>query len=656
MKTVKFKKFDFIYFLVIAFISSLLPFLTSYSKLIGEPFDTRFQIVIHEHWFWFLKGERPIRDVYIFYPFDTTLGFSDIFLANGFFYSLFRFLNFSILNAWTLTNITIIFIGNIGFALLLMHILKHKFLIILGLFTLSNSYAFIAFLDIWPNTVGYVLVSWTLFLLYKIYNSREIDFIRWLNALLIFLPLLSLSFWYPGFFSIFGTILFVFFIFIGQKLVLMNWLRALKKKANVIKLAFGAPIWLTLWGLFLFITIPTKGNLRRTPDEIYKGSLDLADFFSSDLVGPTVFNDVLKNFVNVEWAFASQIWAVGFPLLTILMFLLVSFQSRRTILKLNSLFSFTFFTIILSLLLTIQIKEFGLYIFLWQNFEILGIIRTPVRINILINFLILLFIFKFIDKKISISNIRNTAVYIVLILLISLDQIRILAGSWDKESFIDKDLFSQKDEIQNNCSYFALVNEGAGHWSDTIEGMLLSSLINVPTINGYSGTFPSDAIKRNWDQPSANKYAVEYIKRNKLDQTGCIINNQSHYVFLTFSPILITDLVGASEWEFNKKKEWLWFVEDNSSFTVANPFENHTIPTSKVLFRKASCLDEVTLEITRENTKSVLYLDNRNPELVFKLDEIPESGTIEIEINSSKSGCFIGEDPRPLIYSLEITK
>jgi hypothetical protein len=169
MKTVKFKKFDFIYFLVIAFISSLLPFLTSYSKLIGEPFDTRFQIVIHEHWFWFLKGERPIRDVYIFYPFDTTLGFSDIFLANGFFYSLFRFLNFSILNAWTLTNITIIFIGNIGFALLLMHILKHKFLIILGLFTLSNSYAFIAFLDIWPNTVGYVLVSWTLFLLYKIY-------------------------------------------------------------------------------------------------------------------------------------------------------------------------------------------------------------------------------------------------------------------------------------------------------------------------------------------------------------------------------------------------------------------------------------------------------------------------------------------------------
>jgi hypothetical protein len=302
--------------------------MASYSKLIGEPFDTRFQIVVHEHWFWWIKGERSLRDVNIFFPFDTTLGFSDIFLVNGFIYSILRFFNLSILNAWTLSNIVIIFIGNIGFFLFLTQILKNRLLIILGLITFSNSYAFIAFLDIWPNTVGYVLVSWILFFLYKIYNSHERNFVFWLNALLVSLPLLSLSFWYPGFFSILGTILFLLFILLGQKSVLVTWLKALAKKDNLVKLGFFAPIWLALWGIFLFITLPTRGNLRRAPEEIYKGSLEIADFFSIDLVGPTLLQDILKNFIDVEWSSANQFLAVGFPILTFLAFLLISLMSR----------------------------------------------------------------------------------------------------------------------------------------------------------------------------------------------------------------------------------------------------------------------------------------------------------------------------------------
>jgi hypothetical protein len=656
MKTVKCKRFDFIFILVIAFISSLFPFMASYSKLIGEPFDTRFQIVVHEHWFWWIKGERSLRDVNIFFPFDTTLGFSDIFLVNGFIYSILRFFNLSILNAWTLSNIVIIFIGNIGFFLFLTQILKNRLLIILGLITFSNSYAFIAFLDIWPNTVGYVLVSWILFFLYKIYNSHERNFVFWLNALLVSLPLLSLSFWYPGFFSILGTILFLLFILLGQKSVLVTWLKALAKKDNLVKLGFFAPIWLALWGIFLFITLPTRGNLRRAPEEIYKGSLEIADFFSIDLVGPTLLQDILKNFIDVEWSSANQFWAVGYPLLTILAFLWISLKSRVRIFKFNNLYSFTYFTVLFSVLLTMRMDEFGLYILLWQNFDLLGIIRTPVRINILINFLILILIFKYIDEKIIISNNKQKFLYVMLISIISLDQLRIPTGTWTKDNFINKDLYAQASEIKNNCAFFVLVNEGAGHWSDTIESMVLSSLINVPTINGYSGTFPEDSIKLDWDQPSANKFAVDYINRNNLDQTGCIVSNSNYSRLAVLNPRLIVDLIGSSTWESTKNTYWLWFTDNQVSLRIFNPFDNHIIPASELRFRKSPCLDEVILNITQESNSTELYLNKKDPESLFTLDEIAPNSSIYLEIDSTEIGCFVGEDPRPLIYALEITK
>jgi hypothetical protein len=652
----KFRVMGFISITFSIFISSLLPFFRSYPKLIGEPFDTRFQIVVHEHWYWFLKGERPIRDVYIFYPFDTTLGFSDIFLMNGVVYSLLRYINFSILDAWTLTNFIIIFIGNIGFSLLLINLLKSNFLIIAGIFTFTNSYAFIAFLDIWPNTVGYALVSWTLLILYKIYNSSKNNLLFWFNSLLVFLPILSLTFWYPGFFSILGTFLFFLLILLRKKYALINWFKILTLRKSLTKLLLAAPIWLSLWILFVFITLPTRGNLRRSPDEIYKGSLEFNDFFSINLVGPTFVQDFLQIFIDTEWSSANEFWAVGYPLLTLVAFLWVTIQSRNKIRKLNNLFSFTFVTILFSILLTTRVGEFGIYILLWQNFEFLGIIRTPVRVNIIINFLILLLIFKHIDQKIRVSDKKTKILSAFVIVIIILDQFRILKGSWDKQEFINRDLSMQQSEIQNNCKYFVLVNEGAGHWSDTIEGMVLSSLINVPTINGYSGTFPADAIKLDWDQPSANKFAIEYINRNQLNQKGCILSNSNYSPLSEISPIFITDPIGSSVWESSKKGYWLWFTENQSSFKINNPFDNYSIPASELLFKKAPCLDEVTLEVKQKNGSVQLQLTKQNPEKLLNFEQISPNESIYVEIESNQSGCLVGEDPRPLIYALEITK
>ncbi len=69
--------------------------------MIGEPFDTRFQIVVHEHWYWFLKLERPLRDVFIFIPLIKPQAIL-IFFCKCAIYSVLRVLCSLILDAWTI--------------------------------------------------------------------------------------------------------------------------------------------------------------------------------------------------------------------------------------------------------------------------------------------------------------------------------------------------------------------------------------------------------------------------------------------------------------------------------------------------------------------------------------------------------------------------
>ena len=654
MNKMKSSVIDRILFGLTIILSSLLPFITSAPKMIGEPFDTRFQIVVHEHWYWFLKLERPLRDVFIFYPFDKTLGYSDIFFVNGLIYSGLRILSFPILDAWTITNFIIIFLGNVGFAFLFISLLKNKYLIILALITITNSYAFLVFFSIWPNTAGYALVSWVFFFLLKIWNSKPESFTLWLNLLLIYLPLLTLSFWYPGFFSIMGTILFFLLgIFSGNKSLRIRF-GLLKNLFHLKKMLLFMPVWLSLWILFLFIVLPTRGNLRRDPNEIYKGSLSNLDFFSIDLLGPTYFKDATSLLFGTEWMSAGHAWSVGFPFLTFMVFLVIALISRRRLLKFNSLHSMTFFTIVFSIVLTISFNNFGLYIYLWQNFELLGVIRTPVRINILINFLMLFFIFSFFDKKIYSAEPIKKILITILIVFVSIDQFRVIEGSWYRADFLNKDLRKQLPASSSDCQYLGLVNEGAGHWSDTIEAMVLSSFTNIPTINGYSGTFPSDAIERNWDDPSDYESVLDYINRNNLSSMGCIFSNQTVNKLSKFSTLNIHSQEGESLWESGNNKKWVWITDQNTSLQLRNYLTNHPVKDVEINIRMAPCMTRNTVTVENNGTTIAIDLDKNNPSFKLKLPELSPRDSLTASFKSAQPGCQVDGDPRNLVYALEL--
>ena len=129
-------------------------------QLIGDPFDSRLMIVIHEHWWRWLNGLTEFRDLGFFYPFDKALGFSDTFLVPGLLYSILRFFSFGLAESWIITTFTVLVIGNLGWAVVAKRFINTKIIRILFVATIVSSFSFIAYFAINPNIVGYSLLSW----------------------------------------------------------------------------------------------------------------------------------------------------------------------------------------------------------------------------------------------------------------------------------------------------------------------------------------------------------------------------------------------------------------------------------------------------------------------------------------------------------------
>ena len=85
--------------MLVLFSTSILATLFAYrpvfqGRLLGDPFDARLQVILHEHWWRWFNGLTEFRNTEFFFPYKTALGYSDVFFTQGIIYSLFRFFNF----------------------------------------------------------------------------------------------------------------------------------------------------------------------------------------------------------------------------------------------------------------------------------------------------------------------------------------------------------------------------------------------------------------------------------------------------------------------------------------------------------------------------------------------------------------------------------
>lgn len=635
------------------FVASLIPFLKNQNgKYFGEPFDTRFQIVIHEHWYWFLKADRPLRDTFLFYPFEDTLGFSDIFLLNGVTYSIFRFVNFEILQAWHYTNFVIIFLGALGFTLLAKNLFKSLPLLLLFIILIINNSAFTSLLYIWPNSVGYLLLSWIYLALYKIYKNYTLqETVIWINFLFFALPILVLSFWYPGFFALLTTVFFLIFINLFNPS--MNLKKLIKSYISHVRPLDLLILFVSscLWILFIFITYPTIGNLRRSKEEVIKGSLNFQEFFFTTLLGASPFSKIYES-LSLDTGLGTRLdWQIGFSPLLVLIFTFViiytikdySKYQSNVILKISLI-------LVLTLVFITAYNDSSLYIYLSHKFDILGIIRTPLRLNVLITLVALLIIFKFFDNYFLSSNLSRKLFIFTIAIILFIDMFRIIPNRWSSDLFLDKNLENQSNPIKQNCRYFSVTNVGSGHWSDTMFAMVLSANINVPTINGYSGTSPKDVIEREWIEPSSIRAIEEYVNRNNLELDGCIV---SYNYFRKLSNIVPEDLVitsGPDYWESLNDKYWVWLTSSKITFDFNSLlFKKNSITFN---FKKPECnskIRSIDLRHNKVNHSIAVEKDSDIPSIQLKNVKYGD----KIQIFVSADGCKIKNDARTLIVAIE---
>jgi hypothetical protein len=161
-------------------------------------------VPVLEQWWRFFQGKENLTSTLFFFPSKETVGLTDSFLVQGVIHSFFRLLGFSIINSWSITNIFLLFLGVIGISRAGSHFLKND-TALLGFVLLSSvSYPFVTQLG-HIQTLGYLLVFWFVDWYYLIKKGNANQRKRSINLLLISIPLLALSTWYP-----FALLLLVF--------------------------------------------------------------------------------------------------------------------------------------------------------------------------------------------------------------------------------------------------------------------------------------------------------------------------------------------------------------------------------------------------------------------------------------------------------------
>jgi hypothetical protein len=242
-------------------------------KLLGDPFDSRLQIVLHEHWWRWFNGLVGFRDTEFFYPFDKALGYSDVFFTQGIVYSFFRFIGFTLSSSWSITSIGLLLIGNLGWVFIAQKFVKNYVLQILMVLTFVSSLSFAYYFTLNPNIMGYSFISW--FALFVINISKEKNRLIKNQKISIFITLFliyALSCWYAAFFL--GLVLTIRLlleaVFRSKE---FNFSLSKHGLQNLAKQYYlQAPIQLFLIWLFVYVYVLVANDPSRSVNELLKNS------------------------------------------------------------------------------------------------------------------------------------------------------------------------------------------------------------------------------------------------------------------------------------------------------------------------------------------------------------------------------------------------
>ena len=623
-------------------------------QLIGDPFDSRLMIVIHEHWWRWLNGLTDFRDLGFFYPFDKALGFSDTFLVPGLLYSILRFFSFGLAESWIITTFSVLVIGNLGWVVVAKRFIKTNTIKILFVATIVLSFSFTAYFAINPNIVGYSLLSWFALLIYSIETEKIVSKKQLKIAFFIILfQLYALSFWYGAFFM--GLIIFVRLLIgliyskdKGNFKGLLSNLR-LNKKIWIV----SAPVILFFTWIFLYVYLSVAGAPIRPKSEMIINSPSPLMLLNAG--SPTQYG--LKNsifegfyrFFGFDLPFENLI-GLGFAvtLIGVVSMAILLFLEKRTIKLwiLSILITYLYFTKL--------VNDVSIHGLLFETIPGINSIRYPARFIIILGFGLIFMSFKLIDNRVGkgIRQFLKVPLYLLLVIML-LDQIRGPFTGWDKKLLINENLFSQAQEIKNNCDYFYFDHPG-GWWYDQIEAITFSTQVGIPTVNGYSGAFPGGYPIQSWNSTFGSLKIFEWISQIDATKRGCFLSGISDFKILNSEATLI-DFIGFTPKEEKGFDSWNWAVNEEPYLYVLSSTGSNLRLTFEI--ETSKCFTNQNLIIQDVSSNEIIQKVEVSSQEVVNIDlSFTESYLKQIQFSTDAGICRVEGDPRGLYFNIKNLK
>lgn len=623
-----------------------------FGRLLGDPFDSRLHIILHEHWWRWLNGLVSFRDTEFFYPFDRALGYSDVFLIQGIVYSFFRFVGFSLSSSWSITTIGLLLIGNIGWVFIARKFVKSYFLQILMVMTFVSSLSFVYYFTLNPNIMGYAYLSWFTLLIVSI--SQEKNVLVKNRKISIFITLFlvyALSCWYAAFFVLLILITRIFLESIfGSKKINSN--KSQYKYNKIIKQYYlQAPPQLFLIWLFVYVYVLVANDPSRSVEQLLENSPRVKYLANGSNVDGTKLSGAFfkQIYLNLGLDFEKEL-GIGLGIFSILFGIIVAFYGfYKKIYNLGTfLWILTF--VLIYLYFHVWWDRFSFHRLLFELIPGFNSIRYPARFIIIIGFCVIFLIFFSLDRLLKDSSLKKGTFAALIGLIILVDQSRTSFKGWDSDILINSELMSQKQEILNSCDYF-YYNFPGGWWYEQIEAMTFAIQIGVPTVNGYSGAFPPDYPTQNFSSESNPTEIFKWISEIKSDKRGCFVTGRSDIKPLS-SDFNVIDFVGFTSLEEKGNNSWRWAVSSSPYiYVVSNTFQRKKIEFS---LDTSECFPNQIISIYDENNNKLFPDMKIEGETTYRITlDMADKAVKRIQFNTDANKCKLEGDPRNLYFEIK---
>lgn len=608
-------------------------------KLIGEPFDARLMISLHEHMWRWLNGFVSFRDTEFFYPYQTALGFSDVFLVQGLVYSMFRIVGFDSMSSWLNVTILLTIIGNIGWAFVAKKFMINFVVQLLFIMTIISSLSFVYYMGLNPNIVGYSFLSWFFLLFNSLVNEKNsqkkhVKICLFVLSVLIY----ALSCWYGTFFLLI-TLAFrylILFILKKEKIKL-----SFKFKVTKVYLLFSPAIVFFGW-LFYFVYITIALQPDRPVDDLIRNSPRIQQILkganpNGGGIEGSVFSNLYR-FLNLDTPiiYGPKLgdWGGGLglfiPFATILVLLLNIYYKK---------FLKDYSWIAAVTLVYSYFAVFGddnsAHAYLFNSIIGLNSIRSPSRYIIFIGYASIFLVFNYFDKIFSsLHQIKIRFLLLMFLSILVLDQQRSSFNGWDRKDFINAELMATKVEIQKNCDYFYYDHPG-GWWFDQIEALTFAVQVGVPTVNGYSGAYPPGYPVEPWNSSDDPLKIFDWIKKIDPNKRGCLVTGRSEIKSLNGRYDAV-DFVGFTPLETQGEVSWRWAISENPYIYIFNDsFEIREISFS---IKTSRCFENQKITITESKNNNVISEAVVKKEQIYRLKLNMEQAIIKrIQFNTDAS-------------------